>query len=504
MKPVAAPKNYRSLVGQGIFWNSSFQVIQTLVTFATMLVLVRIIPPAEYGRATAVAGILGMINALSCAAFMAQALQLPEGVEPDWRLHFSAGMWIQGGLSLLTHGLAGLCWFLPTYRPIAPLLHVGALGILIDWPAQLRTTMLRRTMNFRRLRIAHVVGTLAGVSTSLLVGLAGGGAWAIVLANNVVLAIPLTVEILFFANWHPGPGWWRWPDWKQYKPALAFGLQQSGSTGLRVSRLALEAALLPTLLGYSAMGLLNRAIALFNASVGRVMSVLVDTAYPLLPRFAADRNRFATYATALIQAVLLLSIGGAVFLGLEGQTLSRVLYSQRWEAADPLLWPGALTGLALVTFTAASSVILAMNRLRKVFLLNLLTAALGLPMLAIAAWGGGLQGYAWAVAAGQLVAAATALAVASKYLHPGWTKAALLVPITATAVATAGWWAVRLAFDLSSPPDRLALTASTYCLAAGLALRTLFPGYLANVLAQLPRGDRILHWLRLTRPDQAA
>ncbi len=497
-------KSYRSLVGRGIFWNSSFQVIQTLITFGAMLVLVRVIPPAEYGRAAAVAGILGLINALSCSAFMAQALQLPEGVEPDWRLHFSAGLWIQGGLSLLTHGLAGLCWFLPTYRPMAPLLHVGALGLLIDWPGQLRTAMLRREMDFRRLRIAHVVGTLAGVSTSLAVGLAGGGAWAIVLANNVVLAIPLTVEGLFFAGWRPGPSWWRWPAWKRYRPALAFGIQQAGSTGLRVSRIALEAAFLPALLGYGAMGLLNRAIALFNASVGRVMSVLVDTAYPLLPRFANDEKRFATYSTALIQAVLLLSIGGAVYLGLEGQTVSRVLYSQRWAAADPLLWPGALIGLALVTFTAASSVILAQSRLRKVFLLNLLTAALGLPMVAVAAYGGGLQGYAWALAAGQLAAAATALGLASKYLRPGWARAALLVPITTAAVATAGWWAVRHAFELPSPPGRLAVTAPAYCLAAAVALRGLFPGYLAGVLAQLPRGEHLLRWLRLTRPRQAS
>jgi len=497
---VSQEDGYRSLVGKGIFWNSSFQVIQTLVTFGAMLVLVRIIPPAEYGRAAAVAGLLGLINALSCSAFMAQALQLPEGVEPDWRLHFSAGMWIQAGLSLLTHGLAGLCWFLPTYRPIAPLLHVGALGLLIDWPGQLRTAMLRREMDFRRLRVAHVIGTLAGVTTSLAVGLAGGGAWAIVLANNVVLAIPLTVEILFFARWRPGPGWWRWPSWKSYRPALAFGIQQAGSTGLRVSRTALEAALLPALLGFGAMGLLNRAIALFNTSVGRVMSVLVDTAYPLLPRFADDRKRFATYSTALIQAVLLLSIGGAVYLGLEGRTVSRVLYSQRWEAADPLLWPGALIGLAVVTFTAASSVILAQNRLRKVFLLNFLTACLGLPMIAVAAYGGGIEGYAWAVAGGQLVAAATALGLASKYLRPGWTRSALLVPITTAAVATAGWWALCSIVELPSPPGRLALTAPTFCLAAGVALRVLFPGYLAGVLAQLPRGEHLLRWLRLPSP----
>ncbi len=504
MKPADSPRNYRSLVGKGIFWNSSFQVIQTLVTFATMLVLVRIIPPEEYGRAGAVAGILGLINALSCAAFMGQALQLPEGVEPDWRLHFTAGLWIQGGLSLLTHALAGLCWFLPTYRPIAPLLHVGALGLLIDWPAQLRTAMLRREMNFRRLRIAHVIGTFAGVSTSLAVGLAGGGAWAIVLANNVVLAIPLAVEVLFVARWRPGAGWWRWPQWQRYKPALLFGLQQSGSTGLRVSRIALEGALLPLLLGYGAMGLFNRAIALFNTSVGRVMSVLVDTAYPLLPRFADDRKRFATYSTALVQAVLLLSIGGAIFLGLEGQTLSRVLYSERWKAADPLLWPGALIGLALVTFTAASSVVLAMNKLRRVFLLNLIAAGLGLPMLAVAALGGGLREYAWAVAAGQLAAAATALGFASRYLRPGWSWAALLVPLTTTAVATAGWWAVRQSCEFPAPAGRLALTATIYCLAAGGALRFLFPGYLANVLAQLPRGERLLHWLRLSRPEPTA
>jgi len=57
-----------------------------------MLVLVRIIPPVEYGRFGAVLGLLMLLNSFGFGGFVAQAMQLPDGREPDWSLHWSAGL----------------------------------------------------------------------------------------------------------------------------------------------------------------------------------------------------------------------------------------------------------------------------------------------------------------------------------------------------------------------------------------------------------------------------
>ena len=493
--------NRRTLVVRGMAWNTLYQIFQTALTFGAMLILVRVIPAAEYGRVSVVLGWLTLLNALSCGVFMAQALQLPDGVEPDWSLHWSAGLYIQGALSGACHVLAGFFWLVTAYKPIAPLLHLAALGLVIDWPSRLSVTMLQRSMAFQRLYIIQGFSTLMNVGVTVGVGLAGGGAYAIVLGSNVVTALPFAVDLLLMRRWRPQPGWWRWPDWVAYRPALRFGLQQAGSGLLYATRGTLEATVLPGALGYTTIGLLNRAQALFSTTVGRVVSILVGTVYPLLPRYAADPQQYSRQATLFAQIIFLIVLPGTLYVGLEGMALSRLLYGEKWVAADPLIWPGAMIGLGLAMFMVGGTVLLAVNRLRTCFALNLVAAGLSVPMVSVAWAGGGIMSYTWAVAVGQLLAGGIALATASRLLTSGWIRLVLVPPMVGSLLAAG----TMLAFDSLRVPwlpvVRLPISSTVYVIVMILALRVLFPSPLAAVLSRLPAGPRLQGWLGLLPPS---
>jgi O-antigen/teichoic acid export membrane protein len=485
------------LIARGITWNALFQFFEIAISFGAMLVLVRIIPPVEYGRFGAVLGLLTLLNSFNVGAFMAQALQLPEGQEPDWSLHWTAGLYVQGALMLACNALAAVCWLTPSYQPIAPLLHLGALGFLLDWPARLRVVMLRRELAFGRMKALLACSTALQLAVTILGGLLGAGAYAIVFGANVVTPLPLAVDLLFVDGWRPRADWWRWPDWTAYRPALVFGAQQGLSGLLGSVRVALEGAVLPRAVGYAAIGLLNRAQALSATTVGRIGAVLVETAYPLLPRYATDAASYARQAALFIQVLLLAAIPGVVYIGLEGRALSRVLYGDRWIAADPLIWPAALGALGLAAFGAGASVLLAAGRLRASFLLNVLAALLSAPMVVVAWIGGHVVTYAWALAAGQLAAGAIALVSASPLLAPRWAPSVVAPP----AVASLGGLGAVVGiarFELVAPVfPELALESSVFFLVVALTLRAMFPGPLTRVLSRAPGGDWLGSWLGL-------
>ena len=487
----------RRLLGQGIAWNFWYQLFETALGFGVMIILVRIISPAEYGRFGTALGLLAVLNSFGFASFATHALQLPDGREPDWSLHWSAGLYIQTSLMLICHGLAGLCWLAPAYREIAPLLHLAALGLILDWPAQLRAVMLRREMNFPRLRTLFACSTLLNYGTTMAMGLAGGGAYAIVLGSNVVMALPPAVDLLLVCRWRPRPGWWRLPDWTLYGAALRFGLQQSGSALLGRIRGALESMVLPAAVGFVAMGLLNRSRALFIHTVGRVAQILVETSYPLLPRYAPHAEVYARRITLLWQILTFVLLPGALYVGLEGPALSRLVYGERWIAADPLFWPAALMGLGIGLFGAGSSVLLAASHLRLCLLLDAFAAALAVPTVAVAWLGGGVVAYGWAVAASQLATGTVVLAVASSKLGIDWVRPVLVPPAVCSVLALG----VVVIGDASGPVlslvVRLCLDTALYVLAVAAAWRSLFPGPLATVLSQVPGGDRVSRWLRL-------
>jgi O-antigen/teichoic acid export membrane protein len=486
------------IVLRGVAWSTVRRVVEVFVSFAAMLVLVRVIPPEEYGRAGAVVGVVTLLNAFSCSQFMAVALQLPDGAEPDWSLHWSAGFYIQLSVSAACQLVAGVCWLYPAYRQIAPLIHLAGIGILLDWPNWLGGLMLRRAMDFQRLEILNGVTTFVSLGVTLALGVSGGGAYAIVLGGNVARALPFGADLLIVRRWRPAPGWWRWPDWKAYRPALRFGFQQSGSALLHGARGALEAAVLPGLVGYGAIGLFNRAQALFATTVGRVGSILVETVYPLMPRYAANLEAYPRQATLFLQVVCLCAVPGAVYVGLEGAALSRLLYGLRWTAADPLIPPCALIGLGQVLLLTASGILLAANRLKTSFLLDLTAAVLSALVIGVAWTAGGLHAYAWAAAAGHLLAAAAALGLASPLLATGWARTSLLPPAVISAVGVILIMAIEPLWAPYPPLARLAASSALFALGAVLTLRGIFPALLTAVLSRVPGGQRVSGFLRLS------
>lgn len=494
--------DWRGRALQGIAWNSMFQIFQAGISFAVMLVLVHVVPPVEYGRFAAVTGLTGIINVGSCGQFMTQALQLPEGTDPHWSRHFSAGVYIQGVLTLICWLTTAICWTLPTFRPLAPLLLIASLNFILDVFNLLGDISLRRQLDFRRLRIVHAAGVFASTMVSLGLGLDGFGAYAFIIAN-VFNALPFTVDLLFLRRWRPGANWWRMPDWKEYHAAFQFGLRQGGATLLNNARSFAESMVLPGSVGLFAMGLWNRAQGLYRSSVGRMIPLLLDALYPVLPRYAADVEQYPRQATLVIQIMLWTTIPLGVFLGVEGPTVSRLLYGQRWIAADPLLWPGALVGVGFSSFSACYVVLLAANCLKDCSLLDvlsglLLTSAIVFPWLHA-----GMPLYAWMVAAAQIAAAGFALGRAKRFMMRDWMKTVLMPPLVAAGLAAllTHWCGTMIPLHVAG---KAACLAGLYGLLTVLLLRVLFAPSLRTLVQRLPGLHRYQHLLLFSKSAAAA
>ncbi len=495
------PGERRRLLIQGLTWSAVFQVFDVIFSFASMLVLVRIIPPRDYGRAAAVIGLLGFVNLFNAHQFFEHALQLPDHDEPDWDLHWTWGFYIQLAQAIFCHALAGLCWFAPGYRPIAPLLHIAAFGVLLDWPNALGATMLRRQLDLRRLRIVAGVGMTMRLVTTMVLALAGLGAYAIVIGGNVVTALPFTVDLLVVRGWQPKHGWWRWPSSGGYRAQAQFGLQRTGSRIIGGIRGAIESAVLPVPLGFAAMGLINRAQALYGATLGRFGSLLIDVVYPFLPRHSGNRERYAVHATTYLQIMLLIAVPGALFIGQQGPILSRVLYGAKWVAMDPLIWPGALIGLSLAVMGTTSGIVMAAGQLRTCLAIDAVASVAGVAALAAAWTTRQALPYSWALAAGQIAASFVSVWWASRLLQRGWIRRVVLPPF---AVALAGLLTARIVLTHSMsarPIVELAIASFAFGTVSFIVMRVGFGTIFSRLLLNLPSGGRLRTFL-LFRPER--
>jgi PST family polysaccharide transporter len=487
----------RGSVADGIAWNTIYQVFDTLLSFAVMLVMVRLLSPGEYGQAAAAVALISVANAFGSPSFVAHALQLGEGEVPDWSLHWNVSMPLQLSLCAVLNLIAFACWHTTAYRPMAGLLAVGSIGVLLEWPAQIAGFTLRRDLDYRRLRLIQATSGVINSMAMLGIAAAGGGAYALIIANNVLPAAGLAIDLLVVRRWRPGPMWWARPQLGAYREAAKFGIQNLGSSLLARSRAAIEGIMLPVAAGFTQIGIMNRGSALHGQTVARVEGIDLDTVFPLLPRAATDEARFHRIAMTYAQTILLTSTCGTVFIGMMGPSLSRLLYGGRWAAADPYIWPAALLGLGVTVGSLAVHILLARGRLRATFLLNGLGALLALPMIAIAMWKHSLIPYTWALAAAQGACAIVALACAAQYLGQHWLRELVMPSLLTASVSAAALLAAMPLLRESPLLPRVLAAAALYTAVAVVFARAAFPSLVRELVGRLPGSARAMRLLRL-------
>jgi O-antigen/teichoic acid export membrane protein len=244
------------------------------------------------------------------------------------------------------------------------------------------------------------------------------------------------------------------------------------------------------------MGLINRAQGLFQGTLGRFSALVMESAYLVLPRLAANPVEYPRRASAFFQTALLGLIPGGCFVALEGTKLSRLLYGLKWVAADPLLVPGTMAGMFAVILLIAKNILLAANKLRACYMVNAVAAGCAVIPVLVTKFGGGAVAYLWVVVGFQGVAFAIALISARSLL----THAAALgfvPPACAAGVGAAGvLLSQKLPVDLPLA-GQLAFDGVLYAFIVIGVLRFVFPQALLGLLRYLPGGTTTRAVLRL-------
>jgi O-antigen/teichoic acid export membrane protein len=496
---VSAPtRDLQGAILRGVAWNAAYQIVTSVVQFGAMLIVVRIVPPQEYGQWAVALGILQFLNTVSIASFLSHALQLREGEEPNWTLHWHAGNVLHAVLFLLCVGVAaGLC-VSRHYTGVSVLLCIASIGVLTNTPAQLRMVMLQRSLDFRRMRMITTISSLLGSGCIVLGAMAGFGARAMIFGGNVLVSVPFIIDLLVIERWRPIGRWFDWPDLRAYRDSLVFGASRVGAVALATSRGVLNSALLPATLGLGAMGLMNRAEGLFAMSAGRVLGLVSETVYPVLPQISEDEGRFVRVArgySLLMSALVLAAVG---LFAVSGKDLSRILYGQRWAAADSVLLPGSLIGLATALATVGNQILLARGRLRDVFILDLAPRLLLIPaFVGVVGFGWSMVAFHWGVAIPLVLGACCSLFWSDLRILGQSVSSALAAPAVAAFGAFCGAVAIGWVVMQTDPAVRCAIQIPGFVFVWLLILRGVFPTALQEMAGLLPGKVTIFQLLRL-------
>ncbi len=359
--------NFGQKARSAVIWNTGFNLFRDLLQFGTMLVLVRLLEPAAYGQFGLVTSVIGFISIFSFNNFIAHTIQVRDEADVHYQDHFTAGAVMAGTMFVVTNLVAfALRWF-ESYAPVAMLVHVMSATLLLEWPCELRRKMLEREFDWKRLRLLHACGLLASALLAVALAAAGAGVYALLIPGMTV-TLPFIYDLFLVQRWRPD---WTW-SWSNYRAAWRFGLTRIGSGTAVTGRQLVESATLVQVLGYTPLGILNRALGLAQMFCIKFASQLTYATYPILTRLNPNPENIARVNGLVLRIVAWVAIPVAVIFGALAAPVVQVVYGRQWMEVIPLLPWTMLWGVLMALAQTANRLLLAQQQPTRCLLADLL------------------------------------------------------------------------------------------------------------------------------------
>ena len=178
----AAGPSFASRVRTAVLWRSGSQILTQLVSWASTLIVIRLLAPEDYGLFAMAGVMLVLLNTMNGYGLASALIREAEVTEE--RLRQTLGMLIlmNGALALVQFCAAP--WVAAYFRhpEVADILRVQSVIYLTIPFSALPHAILSRKMDFRRPAQVRLVGAIVGATIALGMALGGFGVWTLVAA----------------------------------------------------------------------------------------------------------------------------------------------------------------------------------------------------------------------------------------------------------------------------------------------------------------------------------
>lgn len=392
-RPGPAARRIPSLAAE-LSWVAVLSWAVQGVRLATLLVLARLLTPADFGQFALAAGVLTLLQTFAGQGLSAALVLIPK-LEPGHVPSAIARAVLTGMAAIpfvIVVGLLMPAW--ADWRVIAAL----SPGLVAASLSAIALAVLRRERDFRRIAMIGVGCEIAGSLAGVIAALNHMGVWSLVVRQLGTVALTALVSVVLIRGALNAL-----PSVRQARELSRLGRPVLAGHILVAARERLDEILVGWLFGPAALGLYSLARRYVEAVSGLIPAVIANRAWPVL---ASVRDNPAEFRRELGQSLRLTALFGwpaFLLIALLAPDWVPLLLGEQWTAMAPFVRILALIaairsiiGLNITALVAGSE-----HRLR--LLLEAGLTIITLAALALAAsWG--------AVVAAGVMAAAVVLA----------------------------------------------------------------------------------------------
>jgi O-antigen/teichoic acid export membrane protein len=473
MQPDDPEPSLRQRVFSGMAWSFLQTAGSRLLGMVIILVLARVLGPADFGIVTLAFVVLGaMTSVVDLGVSDVLVRRMPQD-----QADYDSAFWVVMGFALLlaaaTVAAASTLARLLNQPLLPPLLWILAATLPLAAIELIQGARMRAEMKFKPLALRTLAATAVGGTVAIGMAFAGAGYWAL-LAKGLVESLVSVTLMWASCSYRPG----RQFSWARWCELFASARHLLGTRLIDIVNQRYDAFVVGARLGPAALGLYSASFRLYTALMETLFATVNRVTLPAFAKMRGDAERARSSLLRLVSVTSFFTLPTFAALGVMAEPLVVTLLGPPWRDAAPILSALCFGGLLFSVSHYNAPMLNATGRTELLLRLMLTNAALIVAAVTLGAnWG------AAAVALGLALRGYLLLPMSLAYLRRAiglrardWL-ATVAPPLAATAVTAAALAALQwlLLPPTLAAPWRLLVLGASFPLIHAVVAATLIP-----------------------------
>lgn len=445
---------------------SLVSMMRLLAQFVAIPILSRILSPEDYGVVAMAMPFVLFAMMLADAGIGVSLVRTPATQRVVWSTFFWLSVLLGLGLSLAMMAIAPVAAVAFEEPRLTAIVMTLAVAVFVQSIACVPGAALQQQQKFRVVAVIDICALLLGIVTAVVVATHGGGAWALVWQQLVFYGLRVAC-VFYYSGFRPQVVF----TMAEVKEHLAFSKNVLSVNLVGFFTRSVDNLIVGKILGAAAVGVYSMAFQFARLPVMLISGPLNYVLYAKLSQVKEDRDAIRATFMVLTRVLAAVVFPGMGMVAAAHGPVFDLLLSAKWEQAGVVFMLAAPACATLSVTMLCGTIMLVLGRADTQLKTTYEFGILWVVTLLCASW----FGVEWAAASFNFaVWAYTPRLLSLVFPLMGASMAeyglALLMPVVATGMCIAVFWAVVTVF---APGDVWQMVLGAFLACAGIAFAAL-------------------------------
>ena len=373
----------------GVLWSAVQKFGISLISFISNIFLARLLTADDYGCIGLLAIFIAVSNALVFGGFISALIQKKDADEID----FSTVFYWNIVVSILLYGVLYVSSpFIADYYSIEKLsiiLRVQGIILLINGLSAVQTTLLRKSLQFKKLAKINLISALVSITVALFLAYKGFGVWSLVV-QQLVSSLCNTIILWATSRWRPSLVF----SFASFKGLFSYGCFLLLSDLMNTVCDNIQGLIIGKRFSSSTMGYYTQAKRLEEVPTQSISQLVAQVTFPIYARIQDSMEKLRSAVKSTLALMNYVNFPLMVMFIVIAKPLIVILYSEKWMSSIPYFQILCVAGIVNCLQSVNYQVVSASGRSRQLFIWNFVKRGSGLLLIILGAFCG-VKGILW-------------------------------------------------------------------------------------------------------------